>query len=131
MTSWIMFECARTSIVIFVLLKCWFLKASYLRKSFCNRLKRRCESIFFNENITKIEFIIRILIRIIKSNNLVATTNLIAKNRNSLKKIVIIARENFQTLMNVIYQVKQEAFRKRVATSTKKKNEIVSFVVST
>ena len=67
-----------------------------------------------------VKLIMRNLTRIAKNNSVIATTTLSVKARAFLKKIVLTAREEFLSLMNVTHHLKQEIVRKRAKSQRKK-----------
>jgi len=73
-------------------------------------------------NILVVELIICNLTRIAKSNSIIAITIFDAKDRKFLEKIVLIAREDFLTLINIAYKLRVKIVKKQ--TITKKKDSV-------
>ena len=117
--SWFMNECAKTSIIIFVFLRCWSFQNSHIKSKYRAKFMKRCDAKWrFND------WIIYYLTKMTKSNNFVASFCIIMHDRVNLQIHVLNARKKFQLLMKVEKHFQNQIDFKQKTSKTKKANKI-------
>ena len=118
--SWNMSECDRASVIIFIMLRCWF-RNYHVRLDFQIDLQIAFFNLFHEFRATE-NFIVHALIKFVKSNLLISIIHLSTEERKNFEKNVFDVRTWFSNLM----KAKQHC---RLIKKSTRKNRTVSKLI--
>jgi hypothetical protein len=99
MSSWSMSECAKISIIIFVLLRCW-LRSFHIRKVFETDLLKEFSLNDRRNALISMNIIVSCFVKLIKSNWAIFFYELFEINRLTFNEQILNAKINILKLMN-------------------------------